>query len=155
MTDIRLSRALTSPFLRTPTSIPIQVHTTSVANAMNTSIVTNIDCGALTANVWKTVATDGVAGILLCASIQQNNTTSQAISLRVYLDDILAGEGTKPASTTTASGVTSLLNSGTVTASTTWFGVQYPYNTLRIDVMSTIARSAGSSILLSLVKYNV
>ena len=157
MANIRLSNIMTSIAGRVPKTIPLFGYSNSVQAIMDMTQPANVDCGTLDANTWKTAYSSSDAGVLLAATIMQNSNTSQTIGMRVYFDDVLAGELLAAVATTSNRGVTTYpgLGNYSVTGAYGSLSPMYPFNSLRIDVQSSVARSAGTSILLKVTSYSV
>lgn len=157
MANIRLSNIMSPLFGRVPKAVPLFSYTNSVQQLMDMSQPANIDCGALTANTWKTAFTSSDPGVLLAATVMQNNTDNQSIGMRVYFDDVLAGELITTTATTSTRGITTYPGLGNYSVNGAYQSLMpmYPFNSLRIDVQSSVARSAGISILLKVTSYSV
>ena len=157
MANIRLSNIMTSIAGRVPKTIPLFGYSNSVQAIMDMTQPANVDCGTLDANTWKTAYSSSDAGVLLAATIIQNSNTSQTIGMRVYFDDALVGELVVASSNITNRGITTFpgLGSYSITPAYGALAPMYPFNSLRIDVQSSIARTAGSSVSLKVINFTV
>ena len=157
MANIRLSNIMTPIAGRVPKTIPLFGYSNSVSAIMDMSQPTNVDCGTLVANTWKTAYSSSDAGVLLAATVMQNSNTSQTIGMRVYFDDVLAGELVVASANITNRGITTFpgLGNYSITAAYGALAPMYPFNSLRIDVQSSVARTAGSSVSLKVISFTV
>lgn len=104
------------------------------------------DSGALTAGVWKSVASvTSASGVLQLVGIRQNSITTQQIGIRITIDGTQVLSFTNPNAGNAGSGIIAI---GWIPAINTALGSeQVSFNTsFDLEVISNVDRSAGSSV---------
>lgn len=153
MADVKLSTIRTMA-LRSPTSL-VGVYS-SGNNFISVGFAPDVtfDAGDLTAGVWKSVVSLSAGGVIRLCGVRQNSTTSQQIGIRITIDGVVVLQFDNVAATGTGSGVIAI--GFTPSINSTLAPEQVPFNSsFQLEVRSSIARAAGSSVQYLLQYYTI